>query len=180
MEAKYCKESRVIRTSRVFPNDVNNHNTLFGGRLMSDLDQVASISAARHSRRECVTASTDSVDFLHPVQTTDSVCFESYVTWTGTSSMEIFVKIIAEDLNSGKCKISATALLTFVALDEHKHPTRVPQVIPETEEEKKLHETAPERARMRKERKQKSKELASFLTTNKPWDRIDITHDEFD
>lgn len=173
MEAKYCKESRVIRTSRIFPNDVNNHNTLFGGRLMSDVDQVASISAARHSRRECVTASTDSVDFLHPVRTTDSVCFESYVTWTGTSSMEVFVKIIAEDLKSGERKMAATALLTFVALDEHKRPTRVPDVIPETEEEKKLHETAPERARMRKERKQKSKELAAFLTVNHPWDRDD-------
>ncbi|MFP5108180.1 acyl-CoA thioesterase [Neobacillus sp. C211] len=168
MEAKYCKESRVIRTSRVFPNDVNNHHTLFGGKLMSDVDQVASISAARHSRRECVTASTDSVDFLYPVRTTDSVCFESYVTWTGTSSMEIFVKIIAEDLKSGERTIAATALLTFVALDEHKRPTHVPQVIPETEEEKKLHETAPERARVRKERKQKSKKLAAFLTTNYP------------
>ncbi len=166
MEVKYCKESRVIRTSRVFPNDVNNHNTLFGGRLMSDLDQIASISAARHSRRECVTASTDSVDFLHPIRPTDSVCFESYVTWTGTSSMEVFVKIIAEDLKSGESKMAATALLTFVALDEHERPTRVPQVIPETKEERKLHETAPERARMRKERKQKSKELASFLNTN--------------
>ena len=120
MEAKYCKESRVIRTSRVFPNDVNNHNAFFGGRLMSDLDQVASIAAARHSRRECVTASTDSVDFLYPVRPTDSVCFESYVSWTGTSSMEIFVKIIAEDLNPGERKIAATAFLTFVALDEHK------------------------------------------------------------
>lgn len=179
MEAKYCKESRVMRTSRVFPNDVNNHNTLFGGRLMSDLDQVASISAARHSRSGCVTASMDSVDFLHPVRPTDSVCFESYVTWTGTSSMEVFVKIIAEDLKSGERKIAATALLTFVALDEHKRPTRVPKVIPETEEERKLHETASERARIRKERKQKSKELASFLTTNQPWDRIDIAHDEF-
>lgn len=168
MEARYCRESRVIRTSRVFPNDVNNHNTLFGGKLMSDLDQVASISAARHSRRECVTASTDSVDFLHPVRTTDAVCFESYVTWTGTSSMEIFVKIIAEDLKSGERKIGATALITFVALDQHKRPTPVPQVIPETEEEKKLHETAPERARIRKESKQKSKELATFLTTNHP------------
>ncbi|MED4267401.1 acyl-CoA thioesterase [Priestia megaterium] len=171
MEAKYCKESRVIRTSRIFPNDVNNHNTLFGGRLMSHLDQVASTSAARHSRRECVTASTDSVDFLHPVRTTDAVCFESYVTWTGNSSMEIFVKIIAEDLKSGKCKIAATALLTFVALDEHKSPTRVPQVLPETEEERKLHETAPDRARMRKERKQKSKDLAAFLTTTYPWEQ---------
>ncbi|WP_034671060.1 acyl-CoA thioesterase [Ectobacillus panaciterrae] len=171
MEAKYCKDSRVVRTSRIFPNDVNNHNTLFGGRLMSDVDQVASISAARHSRRGCVTASTDSVDFLHPVRPTDSVCFESYVTWTGTSSMEVFVKIIAEDLKSGERKIAATALLTFVALDEHKRPARVPEVIPETEEEQKLHETAPERARIRKERKQKSKELAAFLTTHDPWNR---------
>ncbi|MGM0879167.1 MAG: acyl-CoA thioesterase [Bacillota bacterium] len=174
METKYCKESRVIRTSRVFPNDVNNHHTLFGGRLMSNLDQVASTSAARHSRRECVPASADSVDFLHPVRTTDSVCFESYVTWTGTSSMEVFVKIIAEDLKSGECKIAATALLTFVALDQHKHPTRVPQVIPQTEEEKKLHETAPERARMRKERKQKSKELSAFLTANYPWEQYSL------
>ena len=169
MKAKYCRESRVVRTSRVFPNDINNHNTLFGGKLMSDLDQVASISAARHSRRECVTASTDSVDFLYPIRPTDSVCFESYVTWTGTSSMEVFVKIIAEDLKSGQRKMAATALLTFVALDENRLPTRVPEIIPETEEEKKLHETAPERARIRKERKQKSQELAEFLTTNPPW-----------
>ncbi|WP_066251346.1 acyl-CoA thioesterase [Neobacillus drentensis] len=169
MKTKYCRESRVVRTSRVFPNDVNNHNTLFGGKLMSDLDQVASISAARHSRRECVTASTDSVDFLYPIRPTDSVCFESYVTWTGTSSMEVFVKIIAEDLKSGQCKIAATALLTFVALDENKMPTRVPEIIPETEEEKKLHETAPERAKIRKVRKQKSQELAAFLTTSHPW-----------
>lgn len=129
---------------------------------MSDLDQVSSVSAARHSRSECVTASTDSIDFLQPIRTTDSVCFESYVTWTGTSSMEAVVKIIAEDLKSGKRKIAATSLLTFVALDQHKRPTHVPQVIPETEEEKKLHETAPDRARMRKERKHKSKELALF------------------
>jgi acyl-CoA hydrolase len=169
MKAKYCKESRVIRTSRVFPNDVNNHNTLFGGRLMSDLDQVASISAARHSRSECVTASTDSVDFLHPIRTTDSVCFESYVTWTGRSSMEVFVKIIAEDLKSGERKIAATALLTFVALDQLKEPIEVPQVSPETIEEKKLHETAPERARIRKERKHQSQEWAEFITTNQPW-----------
>lgn len=170
MEAKYCKESRVVRTSRVFPNDVNSHNTLFGGRLMSDLDQVASISALRHCRKDCVTASTDSVDFLHAVRTTDAVCFESYVTWTGTSSMEVFVKIIAEDLKSGKRKIAATALLTFVALDQHKRPIPVPSVIPETKEERKLHETAPERARMRKERKQESKEWAMYLTNNHPWD----------
>ncbi|OKL36524.1 acyl-CoA thioesterase [Domibacillus mangrovi] len=164
MESKYCRESRVIRTSRIFPNDMNNHNTLFGGRLISDVDQVASISAARHSRRECVTVSIDSVEFLHPVRPIDSVCFESYVTWTGTSSMEVFVKIIAEDLKSGECKIAATALLTFVALGQDKRPIKVPSVMPETEEEIKLHETAPERAKIRNQKRQISKDLAGFLT----------------
>jgi len=169
IKAKFCRESRVVRTSRVFPNDVNNRNTLFGGRLMSDIDQIASISAARHSRGECVTASMDSVDFLYPIRPTDSVCFESYVTWTGTSSMEIFVKIIAEDLSTGECKIAATSLLTFVALDKDNKPIQVPEAIPETKEEKRLHETAPQRAEIRKMRKMQSKDLASFLTSNYPW-----------
>jgi acyl-CoA hydrolase len=169
MEAKTCKESRVVRTGRVFPNDVNNHNTLFGGKLMSDVDMIASISAQRHSRRECVTASTDSVDFLSPITPKDSVCFESYVTWTGSSSMEVFVKIIAENLKTGERKIAATAFLTFVALDEQGKPTKIPTVLPETDEEKKLHETGEERAAKRKTHRKNSKELAKSLTTIKPW-----------
>lgn len=175
MEFKYCNESRVVRTCRVFPNDMNNHHTLFGGRLMSDLDQVASISAARHSRSDCVTASIDSIDFLHSIKATDSVSFESYVTCTGTSSMEIFVKITAEGLKSGERKIAATAFLTFVALDEFKQPISVPKVIPQTEEEIKLHQTSLDRKKIRKERKEKSRDLAAFLTIDNPWNvgRID-------
>jgi len=170
MEAKTCNDSRVVRTSRIFPNDVNNHNTLFGGKLMSDMDMIASISATRHSRRECVTASTDSVDFLSPITPQDSVCVESFVTWTGTTSMEVFVKVIAENLISGKRKIAATAFLTFVALDEKGKPTPIPKVIPETEEEKKLYETGKERADKRKEHRKNSKELAGYFTTSKPWE----------
>ena len=170
MEAKTCNESRVIRTSRIFPNDVNNHNTLFGGKLMSDMDMLASISATRHSRSECVTASTDSVDFLSPITPESSVCFESFVTYTGTSSMEVFVKIIAESLLGGNRRIAATAFFTFVALDDDGKPTRVPPVIPETEEEKKLHETGKDRADQRKTHRKMSKELADYLTTKKPWE----------
>lgn len=170
MDSKTCNESRVVRTSRVFPHDVNNHNTLFGGKLMSDVDNIASISAQRHSRTECVTASTDSVDFLSPITPDDSVCFESYVTWTGTSSMEVFVKITAENYKTGQRKVSATAFLTFVALDDYGKPTRVPKVVPETDEEKKLHETGQERAEKRKLHRKHSKELASYLTTDKPWE----------
>lgn len=171
MNQKFCKESKVVRTSRVFPNDVNNHNTLFGGKLMSDVDMVASISATRHSKTETVTASTDSVDFLQPITQEDAVCFESFVTWTGKTSMEVFVKIIAENLKTGHRKVAATAFLTFVALDDDGNPVEVPQVVPETKEEKKLHETADERAKRRKERRKKSKELADFFTTKKPWDK---------
>lgn len=170
MEAKTCNESRVVRTSRIFPNDVNNHHTLFGGKLMSDVDMIASISATRHSRNECVTASTDSVDFLSPITPDDSVCFESFVTWTGTTSLEVFVKIIAENLLTGDRKIAATAFLTFVALDDEGKPTAVPAIIPETQEEKKLFETGKQRAEERKKHRESSKELASFFTTRKPWE----------
>ncbi len=170
MDAKKCNDSRVIRTSRVFPNDVNNHNTLFGGKLMSDVDIIASISAQRHSRTEVVTASTDSVDFLCPITPQDAVVFESFVTWTGTSSMEVFVKIITENFRTGARKIAATAFLTFVALDDNGKPSKVPTVIPETDEEKKLHETGHERAEMRKIHRKHSKELASYFTTARPWD----------
>ncbi len=170
MEAKTCNESRVVRTSRIFPNDVNNHNTLFGGKLISDIDMIASISAARHSRAECVTASIDSVDFLSPITPKDSVCIETFVTSTGNSSMEVFVKVIAEDLISGNRKIAVTAFLTFVALDDNGKPTKVPNIIPETEEEKRLYETGKERSAKRKEHRKNSKDLASVLTTHKPWE----------
>jgi acyl-CoA hydrolase len=170
MEAKTCNETRVIRTSRIFPNDVNNHNTLFGGKLISDIDMLASISAVRHSRAECVTASIDSVDFLSPITPQDSVCIETFVTYTGTSSIEVIAKVIAENLMSGERKIAATAFLTFVALDANGKPTKVPSIIPETEEEKKLYETGKDRAEKRKEHRKNSKEYARVLTTHKPWE----------
>ena len=171
METKTCNESRVVKTSRIFPSDVNDHNTLFGGKLMSDIDMTASISATRHCRKAVVTASTDSVDFLAPISPEDSVCLESYVSWTGNSSMEVFVKVTAENLMTGERKIAATAFLTFVAMDKSGKPTRVPKVIPETAEEKKLNETAGFRADKRKANRKQSKELAEFFTTNRPWER---------
>ncbi|MFC5713634.1 acyl-CoA thioesterase [Thalassorhabdus alkalitolerans] len=170
MSTKKMNESRVVKTDLVLPNDTNNHNTLFGGVLMKHIDGVAAISARRHCRMEVVTASTDSVDFLEPIKPSDSVCLEAFVTWTGRSSLEVFVKVIAEDLLAGDRRIAATAFLTFVGLDETGKPSAVPQVTPGTDEEKKLHEMGEERANVRKERRKKSKELASFLTLRKPWE----------
>ncbi|MGY0693902.1 acyl-CoA thioesterase [Virgibacillus sp. FSP13] len=169
MEAKKVKETRVIQTDQVLTNDLNNYHTLFGGVLMKKMDGCATLSARRHSRvRECVTASTDSVNFIEPIRVSDSVCLESFVTYTGRSSMEIFCKVIAEDLETGERRLAATAFLTFVAIGEDKRPVMVPEVIPETEEEKYLYETGQERAKLRKLKRQKNKDLVSKLTLEKP------------
>lgn len=170
MEHRFVKQSRCYKTSRIFPTDVNNHNTLFGGKLMAYIDDIASISASKHCRRSVVTASTDSVDFLFPIRPTDSVCLESFVTYTGKSSMEVFVKVITEDLRTGERQIAATSFLTFVALDDNRKPIAVPQVIPQSEEEIRLNETALHRAEMRRMRREESKKFADYLLTDFPWE----------
>ncbi|WP_019155062.1 acyl-CoA thioesterase [Robertmurraya massiliosenegalensis] len=172
MEAKKASESRIVNTAQVLSCDLNNYNTLFGGVLMKKLDDAATLSARRHSRvKECVTASTDSIDFLHPIHQTDSVCVESFVTYTGKTSMEIFCKVVAEDIITGERRVAATAFLTFVALDENKQPIQVPSILPESEEEKFLYETGKERAEMRRIRRKKSRELAEYISLKKPWDQ---------
>ncbi|MEH7234970.1 acyl-CoA thioesterase [Bacillus sp. JJ1562] len=168
--AKYCKESFVVKTSNVFPPDTNYHGTMFGGKLMAYIDDVASIAAVRHSRSPVVTASTDSVDFLHPIHEGSSVCLEAYVTYTGRSSMEVFVKVIAEDLYTGERNICALSFLTFVALDENGKPKPVPTVIPRSEEEKMLHESAKDRAENRKRRKKENEKMASKFSIALPWE----------
>lgn len=163
-ELKPCNASRVIRSSRVFPNDFNNHNTLFGGRLLSDMDQVASISAAKHSRRECVTASVDTVEFLQPIRPEEAVTFESFVVWTGTSSMEVFIKVHAENMRTGETKIAAIAYFTFIALDASGKPVKIPQVYPETVEERYLYEKSKQRTQFRMDKRQFNKETISYLS----------------
>ncbi|QQE78122.1 acyl-CoA thioesterase [Alicyclobacillus sp. SO9] len=170
MEGKSSAESRITKTSNVFPNDLNNNNTLFGGKLMSYIDDVASLSAIRHARSSVVTASMDSVDFLLPIRQEDSVCLEGVVTWTGKTSMEVFVKVVAENLYTGDRRIAATSFSTFVALDENGRPKTVPPVLPENDEEKSLYNTAPDRAKTRREKRRQSQELAGKLTTKKRWE----------
>ncbi|QAY65727.1 acyl-CoA thioesterase [Paenibacillus protaetiae] len=161
--AKPASESYTIKASIVLPPDTNHHGTIFGGKLMSYIDDVATIAATRHARRPVVTASTDSVDFLHPVRKGDAICLSAFVTWTHKTSMEVFVRVITEDLLTGERKVCATSFLTFVALGEDDRPTEVPAVIPGTPEEIKLFETAHERKEARKIRRQESKMFAQYL-----------------
>jgi len=122
------------------------------------------LSATRHARRPCVTASTDSVDFLSPVRVGDSICLVAYVTWTSRTSMEVFIRSTAEDLMTGERRIAAVSFQTLVAVDEAGKPVPVPGVIPETEEEEYLFKTAPNRAISRRFHRTETKELIDTLT----------------
>lgn len=171
MEGKPSSNSLAVKTSHVLPPDTNAHGTLFGGKLMAHIDDVAAIAAIRHARKPVVTASTDSVDFLEPVKEGDSICIEAFVTWTHQTSMEVFVKAVTEELLTGARKVCATAFMTFVAVDENGRPVSVPPVYPETELEKHLYKGAPLRAKRRKERRRDSKEYASKFGTEFPWNK---------
>ncbi|RLL42820.1 acyl-CoA thioesterase [Oceanobacillus piezotolerans] len=163
MERKPCSNSKVVKTTLVFPPDTNHHGTLFGGKLLAHIDDVASIAAIKHARQPVVTASTDSVDFLAPVTVGQSIHLEAYVTWTHHTSMEVFVKVITENLMTAERTVCNTAFLTFVAIDKNGRPAPVPEVYPETEQEKRMNESAPARAEQRKRRREKSKEFANKI-----------------
>ncbi|MBW5469593.1 acyl-CoA thioesterase [Brevibacillus formosus] len=169
---RFVRESRTFKASHVLPPDTNNHNTLFGGRLMAHIDDVAAISAMKHARGPVVTASTDSVDFLQPIRVDNEVALEAFVTWTHNTSMEVFVKIVAEDLLTGVRCVCATSFLTFVAIGEDGRPTPVPKIVPETEEEVFLHNGADKRAAARKIRRKDNKHLADMLGTRRPWEPL--------
>ena len=171
MEDKPCAYSLTVKTSHVLPPDTNSHGTLFGGRLMAYIDDVAAIAAVRHARKPVVTASTDSVDFLAPVKEGHSICLEAFVTWTHRTSMEVFVKAVTENLLTGDRKVCTTAFLTFVALGEDGKPSEVPKVYPETEQEKTLNKLASNRALQREERRKQSKEFAEIFGADFPWSR---------
>ncbi|MDF2923063.1 MAG: acyl-CoA thioesterase [Paenibacillaceae bacterium] len=170
--SKTCGYSRSVQSSYVMTPDTNNYQTLYGGKLMSYIDNVAARAAMRHSRKQVVTASTDSIDFLHPIKVGNEVCLEAFVTWTHKTSMEVFVKVIGEDLFTGERKVCATSFLTFVALGEDGRPVEVARIVPETVEEIHLHDTAPARAEARRQRRQESKKLAEVFGTKRPWENV--------
>lgn len=171
MEKKPCSHSLTVKTSYVMPPDTNTYGTLFGGKLMAYIDDAAAIAAMRHARKPVVTASTDSVDFLSPIKVGDSICVEAFVTWARHTSMEVFAKVVAENLLTGEREVSATAFLTFVAIDEDGKPVAIPSVYPETPQEKLLHNQAPLRAKYRDQRRKQSREMAQTFGTDFPWDR---------
>jgi len=127
---------------KVFPNDMNSHNTVFGGMIMAKCDRLALVVAERHSGRVCVTAAVDSIYFRAPAKGNDTLLFSLSLNRSWGSSMEIGAKVEAENSYTGEVRHILSAFFTFVALDEHGKPVDVPGVIPETENQKRRYTKA--------------------------------------
>ena len=136
LQGKTPRESRVDMAEHVFPNDTNPHGTIFGGRVMALIDIAASIAATRHCRRAVVTASMDEIVFHSPVKMGHVLLLEAQVNEAFQTSMEIGVKVMSENPITGERRHTTTAYATFVALDDLGLPTRVPPLLPESDEER--------------------------------------------
>jgi acyl-CoA hydrolase len=135
--ARTVASTQSEMTELVLPNDTNTLGNLLGGRLMHFIDMTGAMAAYRHARTYIVTAAMDHIDFIQPVHLGNLVMLKSSVNRAFNTSMEVGVKVWAEDTQTGKIAHVASAFLIFVAIDKQGHRVRVPQVIPETPEEKR-------------------------------------------
>ncbi len=135
--ARTVASTQSEMTELILPNDANVLGNLLGGRLMHFIDLTAGIAAYRHSRTYVVTAAMDHIDFIHPVRVGSLVTLKASVNRAFTTSMEVGVKVWAENPLSGVQVHVASAFLVFVAVDKEGKRVRVPEVIPETPEEKR-------------------------------------------
>lgn len=150
MESKPCAASAIEDyVYRIFPNDLNNQGKVFGGLVMSLLDKTALVCAERHSQRSCVTASVDALHFLAPAERGDNLIIKATINRTWTSSMEVGLKVIAENPKTGKRVHVVSAYFTFVAIDADGKPIPICSVTPETQDQKRRFEEAEVRRQAR-------------------------------
>jgi acyl-CoA hydrolase len=142
MKSKTAKETLSITTIIVLPNDTNTQGNLFGGQLLAWMDVISSVAAHRHCKRVVVTAAVNNVSFQKPIKHASIVTLEAKVSRAFSTSMEIIVDVFVEDQITGEREKCNEAIYTFVAVDQNGGPINVPELIPETEEEKKRFEGA--------------------------------------
>jgi acyl-CoA hydrolase len=142
MPPRRVRDSQVITTQLVLPNDTNQLGNLLGGTLMHWMDIAAAIAAQRHTDRVCVTASVDELNFHYPIQLGDIVTLQASVNRAFRTSMEIGVVVTALARAGREPRRANNAYMTFVAIDEKGRPVEIPQVVAESPEEHRRFEEA--------------------------------------
>jgi len=160
MNAKRACESTVTSSILMVPQDANPAGNVHGGVIMKHIDETAGVVAFRHSRSNAVTASIDRIIFHHPVFIGNLLTLKACVNMTGRTSMEIGVRVESENLLTGEILHTASAYLTFVALDSSGRPTEIPQLIVETEEEIRRHRQSLDRRAVRLEERARETETS--------------------
>ena len=171
--ARTVASTQSEMTELILPNDTNTLGNLLGGRLMHFIDLTAAMAAYRHARTFIVTAAMDHIDFVRPVHLGDLVTLKSSVNRAFCTSMEIGVKVWAENTQTGVSLHVASAYLVFVAIDKDGKRVCVPQALPVTPDEKRRYEDAQLRrehreaeAARRKAARKAVAELASQADSN--------------
>jgi acyl-CoA hydrolase len=139
------RESESVISELMMPHHANIMGNVFGGVILALVDKVAAVAAIRHARRQCVTVSVDKVDFREPIKVGELVTAYARVNFAGRTSMEVGVKVIAENVLTGDRRHTNSCYLTYVALDDHGKPARVPPIVPETDDEKRRYVRAQQR-----------------------------------
>ena len=134
--SRKVSESSLVASHLMMPQDANIQGNVYGGTIMKLMDEIAAVVAARHCRKNVVTASIDQMSFLKPVYIGNLLVLKAAVNYVGTTSLEVGVRIEAEDIASGKIVHTGSSYMTFVALDNEGAPTQVPLLVPTTEAEK--------------------------------------------
>ncbi len=145
MQGRHPRESESVMSEVMTPQHANIMGNVFGGVVLSLVDRAGGVAAIRHARRPCVTVSVDKVNFREPIRIGELVTAMARVNFTGHSSMEVGVKVIAENVLTGERRHTNSCYITYVALDDQGHPTQVPPIEPETPDEKRRYDRAAKR-----------------------------------
>ena len=152
MEGKPVSASRVILAQEMTPQDANPAGNVHGGNIMKLADSAAGVVSIRHSGRNCVTATVDRFEFFAPVYVGNLVTLYASLNYVGKTSMEVGVRVEAEDLRTGKKTHTNTSYFVMVALDDDGKPVGVPGLVLETEEDRRRNEKGRQRALARRRR----------------------------
>jgi len=163
-----CNATLIVTSHRVFQPDLNEHESVFGGKILSLVDDSASVAAVRLTHKTVVTASFDHVSFLQPFHLDDSMFLEAYVSGTGTRSLEVFVKIIGENLTTGERFVGYTCFITYV-IEDRRSTTPLPPVKPMTDEQRYIVSGYEKRSAQRKQRRAEQIELNGHVSVDSPW-----------